>query len=121
MAAEPKEPLTFRAAEEVEEIAKHLIGKYHKHLRGKDIKYLFRSEPETINGKTCLGTARKVTGLNAFLAGSSTEYLQLGKSPYGSEPDGTIAPWPVPDPKGGRIESWPQHLRIREYPEVANV
>ena len=86
MAADPKEPLVFRDAPEVAELAKALIKQYHKHLKGREIKYLFRSEPEIIAGKECFGTARKVSGLNAFLAGSTLEHLGSLTTGEGEEP-----------------------------------
>lgn len=71
-----KEPLTFRLSEEVEAVAWPLIRNFHKHLANERIVYLFRSEPEKIGGKTALGTARKISGLNAFLAGQFGEAFQ---------------------------------------------
>jgi hypothetical protein len=67
--AEERIPLTFRAAPEVEEIARPLIRAHHQHLIHARVRYLFRSTPEKVDGKPCLGTARKISGLNAYLSG----------------------------------------------------
>jgi predicted metallopeptidase len=63
-----KEKLTYWKSEEIADIAEQLIASYHEHLAGETIIYLFRSEHSEEKGKITLGKARKITGLNAFLA-----------------------------------------------------
>lgn len=62
--------VTYTRAPEVEMIANRLIAKHHTHLLefgNVRIEYVFRSEATKTNGRTVLGKARKLTGLNAFL------------------------------------------------------
>lgn len=61
---------TYRHAPEVKAIADKLIGKHHRDLRDvKDrIRYVFRDEAAVTKGRTVLGKARSVGGLNAWLA-----------------------------------------------------
>ena len=63
-----KTPIEWWRAEEVEAIAQALIPDYHEHLAGEPILYLFRSKHAEKNGHVVLGKARRVSGLNAFLA-----------------------------------------------------
>lgn len=49
-------------------IAETLIPQHHPHLVGARIEYVFRDKHQKRNGKIVAGTARKVSGLNAFLA-----------------------------------------------------
>lgn len=58
----------YAPAKEVREIAETLIALYHPHLVGIRIEYVFVSEPPVSLGRPLAGRARKVTGLNAFLA-----------------------------------------------------
>lgn len=60
--------VTYRPADEPARIAGKLINKHHDHLAGQRIEYVFRSTASKSNGKVVLGKARKVTGLNAYLA-----------------------------------------------------
>jgi predicted metallopeptidase len=60
--------VTYTDAPVVKEIAQGLIPQHHPHLEGARIEYVFRSKRLTSNGKIVAGKARKVTGLNAFLA-----------------------------------------------------
>lgn len=61
--------VTFSLAPEVAKIGRQLLAKNHDSaLQDERIEYLFRSEAATSNGRTVWGKARKVTGLNAFLA-----------------------------------------------------
>lgn len=62
--------VTFRPAPAVERVAKKLIGKYHMDLSDHDIdiRYVFRSEHAKSSGKAVFGRAKKVSGLNAYLA-----------------------------------------------------
>lgn len=60
----------YKPAPEVAEIARQLITRVtqHQELVNATILYLFRSEAATSRGRTILGRARKVTGLNAWLS-----------------------------------------------------
>lgn len=58
----------YSAAPEVARIGQRLMQQYHRHLLKTRVEFLFRSKAGTKGGKTTLGTARKVTGLNALLA-----------------------------------------------------
>jgi Putative phage metallopeptidase len=78
-----KTPLTFWKAREVEEIADPLIKDWHQHLAGETVLYVFRSEHEESNGKIKLGHAKRVTGLNAYLAFRGT--LEKGNDPEHGE------------------------------------
>jgi hypothetical protein len=49
-------------------VANRLIDKHHSHLGPIRIEYYFLSEPIEERGKDVWGRARKVTGLNAYLA-----------------------------------------------------
>lgn len=59
----------YSPAPEVRKIAEDLIPKYHAHLdEAARIEYVFRDEAANDGGKTVFGKARKVVGLNAYLA-----------------------------------------------------
>lgn len=61
--------VTYSLAPEVAKIGRQLIAKHHDvALADQRIEYLFRSEAARAGGRTIWGKARKVTGLNAFLA-----------------------------------------------------
>jgi hypothetical protein len=63
-----KPPVSFWKASDVRDIAESLIPDFHPHLAEKTILYVFRSEASEKKGRVVLGTARKVSGLNAYLA-----------------------------------------------------
>jgi hypothetical protein len=63
-----KKPLTFWKADDVKAIAESLIEEFHPHIGDLTVLYVFRSEHSEENGKVVLGKARKVSGLNAYLA-----------------------------------------------------
>jgi len=63
----------YTEAPEVAEIAKGLIEKYHQHLLGEDIEYVYRDKAAMKGDKVKLGTARKVSALPAFLSRQSTD------------------------------------------------
>lgn len=63
-----KEALKFWKADDVEAIASRLVKQFHPHLAGESIIYLFRSEHAESNGKIEFGKAKRVSGLNAYLA-----------------------------------------------------
>lgn len=66
---------TFWMAPEVEKIADELIPKYHRHLRANDVRmvYLFRDDVPKRSGKEVWGECKRISGLNAFLAGEERE------------------------------------------------
>lgn len=59
---------SYRPAPPVEAIARKLCAQYHQHLHSTRIEYVFRDKAAKHNGKTVLGSARKVSGLQAMLA-----------------------------------------------------
>lgn len=61
--------IEFSPATEAQEIGQALIPKHHSHLIGARIEYVFRSKASKSKGQELWGKARKVTGLNAYLAG----------------------------------------------------
>lgn len=54
-------------APEVEEVAKTLIEAHHPHLIDEPLHYVFCQDAEKIGGAFCLGTARVVSGREAWL------------------------------------------------------
>jgi hypothetical protein len=63
-----KEPITYWRSKDLRAIAESLIPEFHKHLDEMQILYVFRSKHTESNGKIKLACARKVGGLNAYLA-----------------------------------------------------
>ncbi len=63
-------PAKFTPAPEVEAIAASLISQYHQRLLTHKVRieYLFRDDEPRKDGQKIWGQARKVGGLNAFLA-----------------------------------------------------
>lgn len=59
---------TFRPAPAVERIAADLIAKHHPTLDDVRIEYVFLSDTPRSKGKDVWGRARKISGLNAYLA-----------------------------------------------------
>ncbi len=58
----------YRPAPEVAKLARPLIRDHHRHLVDVRIEYVMRDEAATSKGQTVWGKARKVGGLNAFIA-----------------------------------------------------
>lgn len=58
----------YSSAPDAEKIAERLIADHHRHLIDTRVEFVFRDKASKKNGKVVLGTARKTTGLNAFLA-----------------------------------------------------
>lgn len=58
----------YSPAPDVARIGGRLIAQYHQHLLKTRVEFLFRSKASSSGGKTTLGKARKVSGLNALLA-----------------------------------------------------
>jgi hypothetical protein len=63
----------YYEAPEVKAIALKLKAAHHPHLRGVRLEFLFSSKPMKMKGKEVWATMRKVSGLNAFLAGETDE------------------------------------------------
>jgi hypothetical protein len=65
----------FFPAPEVEEIAKDLISKYHKHLidLSVDVRYSFIDKTPKSKGKEVWGTTTKITGKNAYHAADNPD------------------------------------------------
>lgn len=60
--------VTYSDAGAVRFIAHRLIAEHHTHLTDVRIEYVFRSKAATSRGAEIWGKARKLTGLNAWLA-----------------------------------------------------
>jgi len=71
--------MTYMDAPEVKQIADELIPKYHSHLIDMDVRidYVFCSKTPKRNGKEVWGTCRKVTNLNAHLAGQESPFFVI--------------------------------------------
>lgn len=69
-------PAEYTDAPEVAKVAGPIIHAHHRHLLENNVKvdFLFTSEAEKSKGKVALGTARKVSGLNAWLARRGDDY-----------------------------------------------
>lgn len=78
-----KDPLKYWKADDVDEIAEKLIKEFHPHLAGESILYIFRSEHSESNGKIEFAKAKRVSGLNAYLAnrGDLEEMNGAGDTP----------------------------------------
>lgn len=63
-------PVSYLPAPEVERVARDVIAANHAHLLANAVHvvYLFTDEAEKKAGKVVLGTARKKSGLDAYLA-----------------------------------------------------
>lgn len=63
-------PNTYHPAPDVRRMAQGIISEHHSHLITNQVyvKFLFCEEPEKVKGREALGTARKESGLNAYLA-----------------------------------------------------
>lgn len=74
----------YSSAPEVARIAEKLIEILKPELEGFEIRYIFCSENPKKDGRECIGLARKVTGLNAYLAGHPEGFflLETGKPAY---------------------------------------
>lgn len=58
----------YAPSEELQAIADELVNKHHTHLVGVRIVVVLRDKAANSNGRSVAGKARKVTGLNAYLA-----------------------------------------------------
>ena len=60
--------MEYRRAPEVEEVARGLLAEHHPHLLGVRVEFVFMSKTPKSKGREVWGRAKKVSGLNAFLA-----------------------------------------------------
>ena len=60
--------MQFSTAPEVKDIARDLIVNYHSYLLNARIEFVFCDPPAKSRGTEVWGSARKITGLAAFLA-----------------------------------------------------
>jgi putative metallopeptidase len=67
-------PQEYSPAPEVEDVARDLIHLYHTHLATVRIDYVFATEALKEKGKIVLGRAKKVSGLNAYIAAKDRGY-----------------------------------------------
>lgn len=61
-------PVTYTPAPEAAKIGRQLIATHHQDLDSERIEYIFRSEAAITAGRAIWGKARKISGLNAYLA-----------------------------------------------------
>ena len=62
-------PKEYTSAPEIKAIADSLIEIFKPELEGFEIRYIFGSENPKKDGREAAALARKITGLNAYLAG----------------------------------------------------
>lgn len=67
----------YSHAQEVQDIAEDLIPQYHPHLIDKRVEYVFRDTAARTRGRTILGKAKRISGLNAFLADGYEPFLVI--------------------------------------------
>ncbi|HKQ90868.1 MAG TPA: putative metallopeptidase [Blastocatellia bacterium] len=67
-------PQEYQPAPEVKEVARRLIDDFHTHLATVRIEYVFCVEQLKEKGKVVWGRAKKVSGLNAWLADEDRDY-----------------------------------------------
>lgn len=67
-------PQEYQPAPEVEQVARRLIDDFHTHLATVRIEYVFCTEQLKEKGKVIWGRAKKVSGLNAWLADEDRDY-----------------------------------------------
>lgn len=70
-------PKEYTSSPEVSDIAEKLIEILKPELEGFTIRYLFNSENPKKDGQEVIGLARKVVGLNAYLAGEPEGFFVL--------------------------------------------
>lgn len=70
----------FKAAPQVEAVAKQVIKDWHPELAGHCL-FMFVQEPKKTHGKTALAYIQKVSGLAAFLAMSDVRNMPKEFSP----------------------------------------
>lgn len=77
-------PKEFTSAPEVKRIAEKLIEIFKPELEAFEIRYIFASENPRKDGREVTALARKVIGLNAFLAGHAEGFfvMEFGKPAF---------------------------------------
>lgn len=70
-------PKKYTSAPEIKQIAAHLIEIFKPELEAFEIRYIWASENPRKDGRECVGLARKITGLNAHLAGWDEGFFVL--------------------------------------------
>ena len=70
-------PKEFTSAPEIEAIAEKLIEILKPELEGFEIRYVFNSENPKLGGEEKTALARKIIGLNAYLAGEPEGFFVL--------------------------------------------
>lgn len=70
--------MEYRLAKSVEEIGRELIEEHHPHLHGVRVDYVFVDKTPKSKGRELWGRAKKVSGLNAFLASDTGDEDQYG-------------------------------------------
>ena len=70
-------PKEFTSAPEIEAIAEKLIEMFKPELEGFEIRYVFNSENPKLGGEEKTALARKIVGLNAYLAGEPEGFFVL--------------------------------------------
>lgn len=68
-------PQEYERATDVEAVARDLINDSHPHLGPVRIEFVFITEAPTVNGKVVWGRAKKISGLNAWLASDTQEVV----------------------------------------------
>jgi hypothetical protein len=71
--------VTYSVADDAEMIAQELIPKYHAHLsdNGVTVRCLFRDDLPKSKGKIKWGEAKKITGLDCYLAAAERDFLVI--------------------------------------------
>lgn len=79
-----KMPKEYASSPAVEEIAEKLIEILKPELESLEIRYIFCSENPKKDGQEKAGLMRKITGLNAYLAGNTDGFfvLETGKPAF---------------------------------------
>lgn len=70
-------PKEYTSAPEIKQIAEKLIEIFKPELASFEIRYVWASENPKKDGRECIGLARKITGLNAHLAGWDEGFFVL--------------------------------------------
>jgi predicted metallopeptidase len=85
-------PVEFSPASEVEKIARPIITKHHSELVNVHVEFVFRSKVQVSKGKEIWGKARKLSGLNAYLADVSEDedffVIEIAKDIWATLTDG---------------------------------
>lgn len=85
-------PKEYTHAPEIERIAEKLIEMFKPELEGFEIRYIFSSENPKKDGAEKTALARKITGLNAYLAGCPEGFflIEFGRPAFDSLDENTL-------------------------------